>query len=85
MLMLSMLCKGTSLRMHLTVGVRSVLRCERLAVDYVGGFLLCLRVRRGGWCLNVRCYVSALVGVIIKDSLYLILVNKWSHKSHPGF
>jgi len=25
------LCKGTSLRMHLTVGVRSVLRCERLA------------------------------------------------------
>ena len=42
-----MLCKGTSLRMRLTVGVRSVLRNERLATDYVGGFLLCLRVRRG--------------------------------------
>jgi len=26
------LCKGTSLRMRLTIGVRSVLRCERLAI-----------------------------------------------------
>jgi len=26
------LCKGTSLRMRLTVGVRSVLCCERLAM-----------------------------------------------------
>ena len=25
-----MLCKGTSLRMRLTIGVRSVLRCERV-------------------------------------------------------
>jgi len=28
-----MLCKGTSLRMRLTVGLCSVLRCERLAVS----------------------------------------------------
>ena len=44
-----MLCKGTSLRMRLTVGVRSVLRCE-------GDFK----------CFNVKFYISALVGVIIK-------------------
>jgi len=29
------------------MGVRCVLRYERLTMDYVGGFLLCLRVRRG--------------------------------------
>ena len=44
--MLIMLCKSMLLRMRLTMGVRRVLRCERLAMDYVGGFLLCLRVRR---------------------------------------
>jgi len=43
--MLTVLCKGASLRMRLTVGVRSVLRCERLTMGYVAGFLLCLRVR----------------------------------------
>ena len=29
--MLTVLCKGTLLRMRLSVGVRSVLRCERLS------------------------------------------------------
>jgi len=74
--MLTLLCKGTSLRMRLTIGVRSVLRCERLTMDYVGGFLLCLRVRRGDWCFecfNVKFYVSALVGVTIKVILSHIL------------
>ena len=33
--MLTVLCKGTLLRMRLTVGVRSVLRCDSLAMDYV--------------------------------------------------
>ena len=40
--MLTVLCKGTLLRKRLIIGVRSVLRCERLAMDYVRGFLLCL-------------------------------------------
>jgi len=31
--MLTVFCKGTLLGMRLTVGVRSVLRCERLAMD----------------------------------------------------
>jgi len=36
--MLTVLYKGTLLRMHLAIGVCSVLRCERLALDYMGGF-----------------------------------------------
>jgi len=32
--MLAVLCKGTLLRMRLTVGVRGVLRSERLAMNY---------------------------------------------------
>ena len=36
--MLTVLCKSMLLRMRLTMGVRRVLRCERLAMDYVGGF-----------------------------------------------
>jgi len=40
--MLTVLCKGTLLRMRLAMGVRRVLRCERLAMNYVGGFMLCL-------------------------------------------
>jgi len=41
------LCKGTLLRMCLTVGVCSVLRCERLAVliGCCGSKLCCVRVR----------------------------------------
>jgi len=47
-------------------------------MDYVGGFVLCLRVRRGvrddlrieTWsdfkCFNVKFYICALVGVLIK-------------------
>ena len=38
----------TLLRMRLTVGVCRLLRCVRLAVGYVEGFVLCLRARRGG-------------------------------------
>jgi len=59
--MLTVLCKCASLRMRLTVGVLSVLRCESLAVDYVGGFLLCLRVRRGGWCHLVGVIITAVL------------------------
>jgi len=50
------LCKVTWLRMRLTVGVRSVLRCERLAETCWSDFK----------CFTVKFYVSALVGVIIK-------------------
>jgi len=65
------LCKGTLLRMRLTVGVRSVLPCVTF---------------------NVKCYVSALVGVIIKvivqnarcnskDKFYTKLLNlRWTRK-----
>ena len=45
--MLTVLCKSTLLRMRLTMGVRRGLCCERLAMGYMGGFLFCLRVRRG--------------------------------------
>jgi len=43
---LVVLCKGTLLRVCLTVGVRSVLRCERLAI-LIGccGSMCCVRVR----------------------------------------
>jgi len=41
------LCKGTLLRMCLTVGVRSVVRCERQAIlrRCCGSMLCCVRVR----------------------------------------
>jgi len=37
------LCKGTLLRIRLTVGVRSVLRCERRG--YCGSMSCCVKVR----------------------------------------
>jgi len=48
--MLTSLFKSILLRMRLTMGVHRVLCCVTLAMDYVEGFMLCLRVHKGGWC-----------------------------------
>ena len=37
-------------RMNLAMDVRCVPYSVRLAMDFVEGFVLCLQVRRGGWC-----------------------------------
>ena len=49
------LCKGTLLRMGLTVGVRSVLRCERLAILIwcCGSMLCCVSRTLLRMCLTV--------------------------------
>jgi len=75
------LCEGTWLRMCLAIGVRNVLRCERIQTDDD------LKIKMS-WsdfkCFSVKFQVSALVGVIIKVILQNARCNnKDKSKSVP--
>jgi len=70
--MFTVLFKSMLLRMRLAMDVRRVLRCVRLAVDCVGGFVLCLRVHFK--CFDVKFYVSEFVALVTKV-MYRHIIN----------